>query len=380
MPELAGLEDGSLLLSWLEPRAGGGHTLRMAVRRQGTWSEPRTVASDEDVLLFSASLPAVVPLPGRRGLVAYWELKDHSGPDPFAERITMAVSKDEGRTWSKPFVLHKDGVPGEHAFVSAFPVADRIGLVWLDARGQRYVPPAPGESQATAQWLGSVGLFYSSVAVDGRLGPEAVIDPLTCECCPTAAAVTARGPLVAYRDRSPLPSSGEVRYDQNVVRDIYVSRLEGGRWAAPRRVHADDWVFNGCPDNGPAVAADGGRVAVAWWTSPDGEPAVKVAFSSDAGDTFDPPVRIDEGSGQGQVTVSLAGGGAVAGWLEAGKTLARFVSPRGELGPVAALGPAAHHSRLPRWPGDGTGLWAAWTEGSEAEGGHRVRLARLRLD
>jgi hypothetical protein len=168
-----------------------------------------------------------------------------------------------------------------------------------------------------------------------------------------------------------------VRYDQNVVRDIYVTRSEGGRWTAPRRVFEDNWVFNGCPDNGPAVAADGDRVAVAWWTAPVGQGAVKLAFSTDAGDTFAPPVRVDEGLGVGQVTVSLLRDGAVVGWLESGKTKARFVPMKGTPGHVVTLGAAAHHTRLPRWPADGSGLMAAWSEGGDDGVPSAVKTARV---
>lgn len=380
VPELHRLGDGALLVSWMEARDGGGYAFRMSVRRGEAWSEPRTIVSDKDVLVFSASLPAVAPLPGG-GLLAYWETRDHRGEDPYAETVTASLSQDEGKTWSAPFVPHRDGVPGQHAFISSFPVGSQLGLVWLDARQQRYVPPPPGKGKEDAAWLGGMSLVSTTVDASGRLGPEATIDPMTCECCPTAAAVTSRGPVVVYRDRSdPWEGKTEVRHDQDVVRDIYVARLEAGRWTAPRRLHADNWVFNGCPDNGPAVAADGDRVAVAWWTAPEGKGAVKLAFSSDAGDSFSPPARVDGGFGQGQVTVALAPGGAVVGWLESGKTQARFVGVDGGLGPVTILGPAAHHARLPRWLPDGRGLVAAWSEGVGDDAPRAVRFARLDLD
>ena len=35
--------------------------------------------------------------------------------------------------------------------------------------------------------------------------------------------------------------------------DIYVTRLEQQQWTTPVHVHADDWVINACPDNGPAL-------------------------------------------------------------------------------------------------------------------------------
>ncbi len=379
VPELTRLGDGALLVSWMEARSGGGYTFRMAAQRGGAWSEPRTIVSDKDVLMFSASLPAVAPLPGG-ALLGYWEMRDHRGDDPYAEKVTASISRDEGRTWSAPFVPHRDGVPGQHAFLSSFPVGEQLGLVWLDARQQQYVPPPSGKGPKDAAWLGGMSLLHTTIDSTGQLGAEVTVDPMTCECCPTAAAVSSRGPIVAYRDRSDPPQGTiEVRHDQNVIRDIYVARLQDGRWST-KRVHPDNWVFNGCPDNGPAIAADGDRVAIAWWTAPEGEGKVKVAFSSDAGNRFASPVRVDDGFGQGQVTIAMAAKGAIVGWLESGKTQARFVSTDGALGPVTTLGPAAHHARLPRWPADGQSFVAAWSEGVGDDAPRAVRLARLRLD
>jgi len=98
------------------------------------------------------------------------------------------------------------------------------------------------------------------------------------------------------------------------VRDIYITRLQGDDWTEPHVVHADNWVINGCPDNGPSVDANGKNVAVAWWTRSGDQPKVQVAFSKDAGDTFGPLIRVDSGNGEGQVTVILrADGNAIVG-------------------------------------------------------------------
>ena len=68
--------------------------------------------------------------------------------------------------------------------------------------------------------------------------------------------MTAEGPVVVYRDRSEA---------EKEIRDISIVRLKGKKWSAPRPVFQDGWRLNGCPVNGPAVAAAGRRVAVAWF-------------------------------------------------------------------------------------------------------------------
>jgi len=85
---------------------------------------------------------------------------------------------------------------------------------------------------------------------------------------------TVDGPIVAYRNRT-----------SDEIRDIYVSRLVGGRWTQGRAVHNDNWRIAACPVNGPALSAKGRDVAIAWFTAVGDAGRVYAAFSSDAGDT-----------------------------------------------------------------------------------------------
>src|SRR5262249_49464954 len=127
-----------------------------------------------------------------------------------------------------------------------------------------------------------------------------------CDCCPTAAVMTASGPLVAYRGRS----AGEIR-------DIMVTRMDGGRWSNPVALHADGWKIAGCPVNGPALAAEAQRVAAVWFTEADEKARVQLAFWNEAGVHFGTSVRVDEGQPLGRAQVKLLrGGDALVAWLE----------------------------------------------------------------
>ena len=112
------------------------------------------------------------------------------------------------------------------------------GLVWLDG----------GNDERPSEQGGDMSLRFGAYAPDGRQTAESALDPRVCECCPTAAAVTSEGPIVAYRDRS-----------TNEVRDIYVTRLVNGKWTPARPVHQDDRRINACPVNGPSLSARGRR-------------------------------------------------------------------------------------------------------------------------
>jgi hypothetical protein len=139
---------------------------------------------------------------------------------------------------------------------------------------------------------------------------------------------------VAYRDHE----SGEIR-------DISVVAFKDGRWGRPRTVHRDGWRINACPVNGPALAAAGNRVAVAWYTGADGKPRIHAAFSEDAGMNFSKPLLVDSGAPLGRVAlVLLPDGGAVVSWIAKksagmGDLMIRRVSVDGRLGaaqPVSA--------------------------------------------
>jgi len=138
----------------------------------------------------------------------------------------------------------------------------------------------------------------SALVANGKVEPEQLVDPRVCDCCQTSVARTSDGVIVAYRDRS-----------DTEVRDIAVSRFRAGRWSAPALVHADDWQINGCPVNGPAVAASGDEVAVAWFSAKDNAPTLKVAFGR--GDTFAAPLRLNSATTYGRLAMVMPTAGRV---------------------------------------------------------------------
>ena len=193
---------------------------------------------------------------------------------------------------------------------------------------------------------------------DGNQASETSIDDRVCECCPSAAAVTADGPIVAYRSRT-----------ADEVRDIYVSRLVGGKWTEPRAVHTDNWRIAACPVNGPALSAHGRDVAIAWFTAVGNEGHVYAAFSSDAGATFGSPIRIDDVQAVGRVDVELlADGSAAVTWIEFSDQRSEFRIRRAERAgsrspSLAVSGIAAGRSSgYPRLARRGNELLFAWVE------------------
>jgi hypothetical protein len=143
-------------------------------------------------------------------------------------------------------------------------------------------------------------------AAGAMAGQESTLDTRTCDCCQTAAAVTAKGPVILYRDRS-----------ETENRDIAIQRHVNGAWTPAVPLHADGWTINACPVNGPAISAAGDRVAAVWFTGARDTAKVQLTFSDDAGATFGLPVRIDGGQPSGRVDVELLeSGDALVTWIE----------------------------------------------------------------
>ncbi|MGH7574350.1 MAG: sialidase family protein [Longimicrobiales bacterium] len=355
--------DGRVLMSWLEAQPDSMFALRLAAWDGVAWSDPATVTVGSDLFVNWADFPSVHALADGR-LAAHWLRR--SGAGRYAYDVNLAFSSDGGETWSEPITPHRDGTPTEHGFVSLFDAPDGgLGAVWLDGRN------FAGESESGGEHGGGADmtLRYARILSDGSLADEHVLDDRTCECCQTSAALTADGPVVVYRDRSPAE-----------VRNIAVQRLGPNGWTQPAPLHDDAWQVPGCPVNGPAVDAIGRRVVVAWFTAPGDTARVHVAFSDDGGASFGAPIRADDGDPTGRVDVQVrADGTALLSWLErteeAAEVRVRRVMANGHLGPAATVveSTPARASGFPRMAPIGDDLLIAWTDPATT----RVRVAVL---
>jgi hypothetical protein len=343
------------ILAWVE-RGGPSATLKFAERTPGGWSEPRVVASGDDWFVNWADVPSVVRL-ADGSLAAHWLQK--SGPGTYAYDVRLAFSTDDGQTWTASVTPHHDGTQTEHGFASLFQAPGAgLGLVWLDGRHMG----GGGHDGHEGQGAGGMTLRAATFDPSGRQVDEVEIDALVCECCPTAVAMTADGPIAAYRNRT-----------EDEIRDIYVSRLVDGRWTEGTAVHADNWRLPACPVNGPALSARGRRVAIAWFTMSDGRGQAFAAFSDDSGATFGAPIRVDDEATLGRVAVELLDDGSAAvSWIELAGEAAEFrvrrVSDAAERGPSVTVAPlsSTRTSGYPRMARHGRELLFAWTATGDA--------------
>jgi len=293
-PGLFASPDGALILTWIET-AGTSKALKYASWDGNAWTKPATVLSQPDLQPDSAAPPIVLKLKNG-SLIAVWSEIVRSRGKEEGNFLFASASSNSGKNWSTPVRIHSDQGISEHSYSSiAATGAGQATLIWLDSRDydtkHRY------------------RLMSVTIESDGKLGEEKTIDQDTCTCCPTAFVKTTTGALAAYRGHNP-----------EEIRDIKVARLKDGTWQTPHTVHDDVWKINGCPVNGPALASNGNRVAVAWFTGSNEKPEVRLAMSNDLGATFEAPVTLDTPTGDdrpiGHVAVSLLDDGtAIAIWL-----------------------------------------------------------------
>jgi hypothetical protein len=365
-PQLS-TSDRGVILSWVEKDAARA-TLKYSERTAAGWSASRVVASGTDWFVNWADVPSVLRL-GDGTLAAHWLQK--SGPDTYAYDVRLSYSKDDGKTWSPSFTPHSDGTRTEHGFASLFQMPGvGLALIWLDGRAMKPQPGHGGHDAAS----GTMSLRFATFGRDWKQTAEVPLDVRVCECCPTSAAVTADGPIAAFRNRT-----------DNEVRDIYVARLANGTWTEPVAVHDDGWKIAGCPVNGPMLSARGRDVAIAWFTGKDEQGRAFLSFSKDAGRTFGAPIRLDGNGTLGRVDVELmTDGSAVASWIESAGGRAQFVVSRVE--PSGAKSPPLTVSGLagtrasgyPRVARRGDELVFAWIESAEGSTSVQTAVARTR--
>lgn len=353
-PDLSIAPDGRLLLSWINQSQGRRNALQFgSYTNKGGWqSQPRTVAIGDSLMANWADTPHMRGTPDG-ALWMQWLQTD--ADTPMGYDTVLARSRDGGQTWAQVTRVNNDGKAAEHGFAALWVEdEDSLGIAWLDGREKE---SAHGEKHDAAR---SMQLRTLNFNQDLDRGIDTELDAKVCDCCQTDAALTTKGPLVIYRDRS-----------DDETRDIAVVRRTAGTWGAPVSVHADGWKIAGCPVNGPAIAASGNNAVVGWYSEADDKPALQLARTTDAGDTFAKPVLVDSGNQLlGRVDVAMDATQAWVAWLRETNDvqtlmLARYtpdLSRQLQRMEIATLKGRGHATGSPKLVVDSTAAWLVWTE------------------
>lgn len=310
-----------------------------------------------------------------------------------ASDLRLAVSEDGGASFRPAITVNDDagGPPTSHTFHDIAVAADGSVVVsWIDSRSREAAAhqrvPAGGEH--AAHGVHDHGATGGAVAashdhggmampegpeirvarsVDGgrSFGASLVVDSAACPCCRTSVALAEDGAVyVAWRKIYP----GDVR-------DIVVARAEPGsdRFSEPVRVHADEWVFPGCPHAGPSLAVDGeGRLMVGWYTGKEERQGLWYATSEDGGRSFGAPAPVLTGEWvpPSQVRLATAGDQVWAVWDDRTSEEPRVRAAAGAVGgaltPVAGWEVRGSDPAITAGP---DGARVVWLDGAAARGG-----------
>lgn len=208
--------------------------------------------------------------------------------------IQYASSRDLGRTFSKAATIAGGGVSGLRGWQSvALGYDGGVHAVWLDGRNADPNATAKGHQHHNAdprdQDRAPRQDVFHAAWNDREKPAEHLLAADVCFCCKTALATSGDRVYAAWRHIYP-----------GSVRDIAVSRSadNGKTFAPPIRLSDDGWKIAGCPDDGPAMTADGhGGIHLAWPTLVSGETPRKAVFYAALGDHggFTPRLRLDSG-------------------------------------------------------------------------------------
>ena len=332
-----------LLMSWIQNKDSIA-SLKYSKFNGINWTAPTEIISGSDWFVNWADFPAIAD---NNGSVLTNILKK-SAEGTYTYDIHLQLYSKQKNTWKNNILLNQDGIKSEHGFVSMLPYNnDSFFVTWLDGRTLVGVPKENEQMTLRAAFIDA----------EGEISNDILLDDKTCECCNTAATMTANGPVVAYRDRS-----------DTEIRDISIVRFVNGNWTAPKNVYQDHWEIPGCPVNGPAIDSFNDAVALAWFTAENDNPRIQVSFSENQGESFGLQYRVDNGNAIGRVDVVMIDqNNAVVSWMEPDgiDTLIQIlkVSSNGEKNmPITITKTRSERSSgFPQLEVVGDKLYVAWT-------------------
>jgi hypothetical protein len=359
--------DGRRYVAWVGSDNGTYNVyLAAAERGSTTFSAPRRVNDIPGDAAPHEQAPAQVAVGPAGELYVIWQNNTVIEGRRFpASDLRLAVSTDHGESFAPAVTVNDDAgtVPSSHTFHN-LTVADdgTLFVSWIDSRVQdRAELDAADSTPETVAASAGPEIRVSSSSDRGRtFTPSVVVDMNSCPCCRTSIAVGPDGTVyVAWRKLFP----GDVR-------DIVVAAATPGTldFGDPVRVHADDWVFPGCPHAGPSIALDElGRLHVGWYTGKEERQGLWYAVSDDRGRSFGPPEPLVAGEWvpPSQVALTRFGSGVIAAWEDRS----------GEGGSVVLGRPGDGHAppllesgRGPSVAGNRTGAFFVWLDGEAIRG------------
>jgi hypothetical protein len=381
-------------LAWGARTSDGATDVYVATSTDGgrVFSTPARVnAVPGDASLSGEQPPRIALTPRPNALpsiVVVWTSKADSGT-----RLLSARSDDAGRSFALPIPVPGSEAAGNRGWEAVTTTRDGAVLaLWLDHRESSTGRTTSGSaSHEKHHHLNSKGtstdgvaraqlsrLFFATV---GEADSPRSITGGVCYCCKTAIATDASGGVYAAW-RHVYPGN---------VRDIAFSKsADGGHtFTPPVRISDDNWVLDGCPENGPAMVVDRAqRIHVVWPTlvpgaTPAREPTLALFYAMSLdGRRFTPRQQIPTDGVPRHPQVTLGDEGElIVAWDEQARGTRRVALAR-------ATVDANGHARFGRRPIDDSlraeypaiatvdnATVVVWTSGSAGQS--QIRTLRL---
>lgn len=322
---------------------------------------------DGEVVSHGENSP-ILNVRSRSEMYSLWQARRPGHADSSALRF--ARSMDWGESFTK--AIDVDPSPGgtsQGFYTMNVSPSGVVYAAWLDGRERGQGRPGTAAVYLARSTNRGVS-FEKSVRVSFD----------SCPCC---------RPNIAFAGDKTVHVAWRKVLDGN-VRDIFVSTSHdaGSTWDPPVRVAEDNWILNGCPHSGAALATLGRRLFIAWYTVREQEPQLSMAYSDDAGRSFsrrygisetvlDPNHPFLQTTGD-KLSIVFQGRDAKAaqGWAPV-NVYYREIDAQARLSRLQRVGHAEGSASYPVFAFDDPNrFYLAWTESAGER--HRIVVARGR--
>jgi hypothetical protein len=296
-------DQNRVVLSWIRQKDSASNIFCYSISPDGgkTFGKPVEIPGSDDIKPNGENLPKIIFKPSGE-IIAVWGVGNPNPKNKYSGLVYYARSFNEGITWNRATLLVKDTASFDQRYfdVAMLPNGE-AGIVWLDNR-------------KTMNREGS-GLYYATTKGNRGFQNEKLISEPCCQCCRTDLFIDSKNNIhTIYR-----------AIINDSIRDmVHIISTDGGNtFTKPVRISNDNWVINGCPHTGPAMAENKQGIHFAWFTAGGGS-GIYYNHSNDHGHSFSPRDTVSGQTAKHSQIISLDDGNILITWNEAfvnGKTV-----------------------------------------------------------
>ncbi|MGQ0827390.1 MAG: sialidase family protein [Bacteroidota bacterium] len=262
-PFLTSDDKGNTVLSWVKKINDSTNIICYAIYNEGKFNTIIEIPSGKNIHPHGENMPKIVFKPSGE-IIAVWGTNNSNPKNKYSGLVFYTQSFDEGKTWSNATPLVTDTSSYDQRYFDIVILSNgEAAIIWLDNRKK-------------IDTEGSTLYFASTNGKNGFENEKAICESI-CQCCRTDLFVDNKNNIHAtFRD-----------IINDSIRDMVhtFSSDEGKTFSSSQRISVDNWVINGCPHTGPAIAESKKGLHFAWYTLGGGQ-GVFYCSSADNGKTF----------------------------------------------------------------------------------------------